>query len=460
MIFRVFPGLLLFAALGAPAAQLQPATAAKIDEIAAKALTDSGAPSVSIAVVQGGKLVLEKAYGNARLDPPAAAAPGMRYSIGSVSKQFLAAAVLLLSQDGKLSLDDRVSKYLPGLTRANEVTIRELLSHTSGYQDYYPQDYVPPFMRKPVTAAGILDTWAKKPLDFDPGTRWQYSNTNFVVAGQIVERVAGMPFFAFLEKRVLQPLGMKSAIDLDEHQLTEGDATGYTRFALGPPRPVQPEAPGWVYAAGELAMTAHDLALWDISLMEHRLLNSASFDAMTTPARLRNGAPTTYGLGIGVANDEGRLRLSHGGAVSGFVSSNSIWPEQGAALVVFANMDGANATGGMVSGVSQLLLANAEDANAAAALKKAREIFDGLREGRIDRELFSANGASYFTQQALSDSAESLKGLGAVETFRQTGASLRGGMTVRSFQIRFKEKSLRLVTLTLADGKLEQYLVQ
>jgi len=295
---RLFP--ILLAAANSLAAQLPSSTAVKIDAIAAKALIESGAPSVSMAIVQGGKIAYEKAYGKARLDPNRDARPEMRYSIGSVSKQLLAGTVLLLVQDGKLSLDDRVSRYLPNLTRAQEVTIRQLLTHTSGYQDYYPQDYVAPFMEKPVTADNILDQWAKKPLDFDPGTRWQYSNTNYVIAGRIVERVTGGPFFDFLSKRILQPLGMTSAINLAEQTMGPADAAGYTRFALGPPRPVKPEGRGWLFAAGELAMTAHDLALWDISLMEHKLLTPASLELMTTPVRLRNGTPTDYALGIEV----------------------------------------------------------------------------------------------------------------------------------------------------------------
>jgi D-alanyl-D-alanine carboxypeptidase len=384
----------------------------------------------------------------------------MRYSIGSVSKQFLAASILLLAEDGKLSLDDKVSRYLPALTRAGEITIRQLLSHTSGYQDYYPQDYVAPFMQKPVTAAGILDTWARKPLDFDPGARWQYSNTNFVVAGQIIEKVSGAPFFAFLSKRILQPLGMTSAIDLDTRTLGPSDAAGYTRFALGPPRPAIAEGFGWLYAAGELAMTAHDLALWDISLAERRLLSPASFDAMTTPMRLRNGAPTDYALGIGVSNADGHPRLSHGGAVSGFVSSNTIWPDQKAAVAVFANMDGSSATGAVTNGIGRLLLAQADDPGADAAFKQALEIYDGLREGKIDRRLFSSDAIAFFTPQVLGDASASLKSLGAPDSFNQTSVELRGGMVYRPFQIKFKDKTLRLSTLTLPDGKLEQYLIQ
>jgi CubicO group peptidase (beta-lactamase class C family) len=218
--------------------------AAKIDEIVAKALRDSGAPSVSIAVVQSGKIAYEKAYGRARLDPATDAGPEMRYAIGSVSKQFLAGAILLLVQDGKLSLDDRVSRYLPELTQAKDITIRQLLSHTSGYQDYCPQDYVTQFIGKPVTPEGILNEWGKKPLDFEPGTRWQYSSTNYVVAGLIVERVTGSPLFGFLTNHILQPLGMTSALDLDEQTPSLGgpwDATRRCREGAAARCPAEPQ---------------------------------------------------------------------------------------------------------------------------------------------------------------------------------------------------------------------------
>jgi CubicO group peptidase (beta-lactamase class C family) len=433
---------------------------AKIDEIAAKALAESGAPSVSIAVVESGKIALEKAYGKARLEPPVDARPDMRYSIGSVSKQLLAACVLLLVQDGKLSLDDRVSKYLPDLTRAGEVTIRQLLTHTSGYQDYYPQDYVAPFMLKPVSAAQIIDQWARKPLDFDPGTRWQYSNTNYVIAGRIVEKMTGGPFFDFLSKRILQPLGMTTAINLAEQTMGKQDAAGYTRFALGPLRPAPAEGRGWLFAAGELAMTAHDLALWDISLMEHTLLTPASINAMTTPARLHNGTPTNYALGVGVTEADGHPKWQHGGAVSGFVSLNTVWPDRKAAVVVFANEDGSTATTAIARQIAPLLLAEAEDPDAAGALQQARRIFDGLLAGKIDRSLLTADADAFFTEQVLGDAAASLKAQGPLVSLQQTSVELRGGMTYRHFEVKFKEKSLHLSTLTMPDGKLEQYLIQ
>jgi len=293
--------------------QLPPATAEQVDAAAAQALQDSPTPSVSIAIVQQGKIAYAKAYGNARLDPPLPARPEMRYAIGSISKQFLAGAVLLLAEEGELSLDDPVARFLPALTRAQDITIRQLLSHTAGYQDYYPLDYVAPFMLKTVTPDGILERWAKIALDFEPGTQWQYSNTNYAVAGRIVEKVSGVPLMTFLAQRIFGPLGMKSPLNLADHSLTETDATGYLRFGMGRLHPAPPEAPGWLFAAGELAMTARDLALWDQSLLEKRLLKPASLREMISPVRLKNGAPTSYALGVGVTNDEGHPKVFHGG---------------------------------------------------------------------------------------------------------------------------------------------------
>jgi len=455
--------LILLAALTAAGhldAQLPPVVAQEIDAIAVQALAENAAPSVSIAVVKDGKIAYVKAYGSARLDPVTPARPEMRYSIGSVSKQFLAAATLLLAEDGKLSLDDPVGRYLPELTRANEITIRELLSHTSGYQDYYPLDYVAPFMLKPVTAREILDQWAKKPLDFDPGTRWQYSNTNFVAAGRIVERVSGMPLMGFLEARIFRPLGITDALDLARHPLTGSDAAGYTRFASGPFRLAPPEGRGWLFAAGELGLTARDLAVWDISLIEHTLLKPASLVAMTRPARLKNGAPTDYGLGVGVSNADNHPKLSHGGAVSGFVSENTVWPDTGAAVVVLANVDGSNAPGRITNQIAPLLVADVLDPNAARELEQARRIFADLQQGQIDRALLSPDADAFFTVQVLADAEASLKPLGAPESFRQTSVELRGGMTYRHFAITCKGKTMHLSTFTTPEGKLDQYLIQ
>src|SRR5262245_56962882 len=201
--------VVLFTFTTAAAQQLTAAERARIDSSARAVLEATGAPSASIAVVRGAQIVYEQAYGIGRI-PNTAASPAMRYAVGSVSKQFTATALLLLAEEGKLSLDDRVAKWFPRLTRANDITVRQLLSMTSGYQDYWPQDYVFPEMQSPASPQAIVNRWAGKALDFDPGTQYQYSNTNYVMAAEIVEQVAGTPFMDFLQRRIFTPLQMTS----------------------------------------------------------------------------------------------------------------------------------------------------------------------------------------------------------------------------------------------------------
>lgn len=430
----------------------------KIDKAAQEVLNQTGVPSASVAVVKDGEIAYLQAYGSARLEPKTAATPEMRYSIGSISKQFTASGILLLQEDGKLSLDDKVSKFLPNLTRANEVSIRQLLSHTSGYQDYWPQDYVPPFMLTPITSEKIMDLWARKPLDFEPGTKWQYSNTNYVIAGVIIEKVSGEPLLKFLQERIFTPLGMKSVANIDQEKLGDTDATGYMRYALGPLRLAPKEGKGWLFAAGELAMPAGDLARWDISIIQQKLLKPASYAELETEVRLKNGLGTQYGLGLDVTTQQDRRALMHGGEVSGFTAENMVFPDDRAAVVVLTNQDAARASGELARRVSGILF-TVQDAATAAKTEQARKIFEGLQHGNIDRSLFTENANSYFDEQALKDFASGLGPLGAPVEFSQTREALRGGMTLRVYRIRFAQQSLRAWTYEMPDGKLEQYQV-
>jgi len=436
-------------------ATLDPALQQRIDRIAQQVLAQTGVPSASVAIVQHGKLAYTRAYGNARLQPPVPATPQMRYSIGSISKQFTAAAILLLQEEGKLSLDDAVGKYVPGLTQGDKVTIRQILSHTSGYQDYWPEDYVMTPMLHAESAQQILDTWAKKPLDFEPGTQWQYSNTNFVIAGRIVEAITGHPLMDLLTQRIFRPLGMKSVWNSDEARLTQADATAYYRHALGPLRPAPKEGPGWMFAAGELAMTAHDLALWDESLIAQSLLKPDSYKLMFTEVKLNSGKGTHYGLGVGVIDRDGHRSIEHSGEVSGFVSDNVVLVDDGVAIAVLTNQDAI----GAASIIARLAAPIVAGYPPTPEEKQAIAIYRDLQQGRIDRTLLAPNLSDYFTPEALADFKSSLAPLGEPLSFRQTSDQLRGGMTFRSFQIVYPAQRLRLTTYTYPDGKLEQFLI-
>jgi len=437
---------------------LSPELRTGIDDIANQVLKTTGVPSASIAVVQDGKIAYVQAYGAAKIDPHTPATPQMRYSIGSISKQFTAAAILLLAEEGKLSLDDPVSKYVPGLTEGDQITIRQLLSHTSGYQDFWPQDYVPPLMLKPITADQIMDRWAKIPLDFQPGTKWQYSNTNYVIAGVIVEKVAGMPLLQFLSQRIFVPLGMTSVADTNLNKLPPTDPTGYFKYALGPSHAAPKEGKGWMFAAGELAMTADDLAKWDIAVMNQNILKPASYREMETEVVLKDGVGTSYGLGVFVRNVNGHRVVEHGGEVSGFVADNSVMPDDKIAVVVLTNLDASQAASAIAGQVGTLLL-NAANPNDPKQDALMRRVYDGLQQGKIDRSLFTDNANAYFDDQALKDYASSLGPLGAPQAFTQARSSLRGGMTARIYQVKYPNKNLVIIVYEMPDGKIEQYLI-
>lgn len=451
---------LLAALAAAPAlAQAQDASArlaANVDSIANAVLASTGVPSATVAVVMHGQLAYAQAYGSAKLDPHVAATADMRYGIGSISKQFTAACVLLLQQDGKLKLDDPVSKYVPGLTRGNEVTIRQLLSHTSGYQDFWPQDYVPPAMEKAITPQAILDHWAKQPLDFEPGTRWQYSNTNFEIAALIVEKASGKPFFQFVRTRVLEPLGITTAIDFDALGPTSVQPTGYMRYGLGPLRPATSTGSGWMYGAGELAMTASDLAKWDIAMIKQSLLKPESYRAMETTVLLKNGTSANYGLGVDVDMSGGHRTVEHSGEVAGFTAENIVYPDDSAAVIVLTNQDAAPASTLIATSIGRTLFAT-EDADTQNRTARARAIFDGLQHGTIDRSFLTADASAYFSAQALIDFQSTLGPLGAPTAFVQTAQHERGGMLERIYRVTFAGRSLRVWTYEMADGKLEQY---
>ncbi|HEX6558647.1 MAG TPA: serine hydrolase domain-containing protein [Longimicrobiales bacterium] len=460
MIKRMNPFVLMAAAVVATSsAHAQDAGfKAKVDSIATQVLRNTGVPSASVAIVQHGQLVYANAYGEANLERHTTATPEMRYAIGSISKQFTAAAVLLLQQQGKLKVDDPVGKYVPGLSRGNEVTIRQILSHTSGYQDFWPQDYLMPPMRENVTPMQIMNRWAKQPLDFEPGTRWQYSNTGFVLAAMIVEKVSGVPFWQFVQTRILDPVGLKSASNFDANPRA-ADATGYIRYGLGPLRSAPDAGKGWMYGAGMLAMNASDLAKWDISLIRRSLLAPPSYGALFGETRLKSGAASNYGLGVFTQMQSGHFVIEHGGEVSGFTAENLVMPEDSAAIVVLTNQDAAPASGAIASQISRLLFAT-EDALSSSRTAQARAIFEGLQKGTVERALFTSNANAYFSEQALQDFAASLGPLGAPAGFVQTGTTKRGGMTMRSYRVTLEGgKLLRVWTYETADGKLEQYQV-
>ncbi len=425
----------------------------------------SGAPSVSVAVVEHGKLTYAKAFGKAGLEPARVADANTRYAMGSISKQFTVAAILLAAEQGKLSLDDKVSKYFPDLTRANEITLRQLLSHTSGYEDYAPQDYIIPEWTKPTTPEDLLNQWAKKPLDFDPGTQWQYSNTNFVLAGRIFEKATGERLVPFLRKNIFGPLGMATAADCSVTKTPE-DAVAYTRYGLGPARPALREAPGWYFAAGELCMTPSDLAKWDIAFLQKKILSTKSYAVFEHEVLLNNGDYTHYALGLELGQLDHIPAIYHGGEVSGFLAYSYMYPTREVAVIICSNQDGTDLITPLEQEIARWVMEPEKRGLAAsmgdaprAELDQVQGIVEGLQAGKINRALFTANANFYFTDLALGDFKDSLAPLGKLKSVTRRYAVLRGGMKARGYTAQFETKAVTLSIYMTDDGLYEQFLV-
>jgi len=431
-----------------------------IDTFLADYLRAKNLPGLSIAIVKNGELVFTKGYGKRSLEDGRPVETNTMFAIGSVTKQFTCALVLMLAEEGKLSVHDKAAKYFPDLTRANDITLLDLMNNVSGYADYYPLDFVDRRMQKEISPDELLRQYAGGKLDFEPGSRYSYSNTGFILLGRVVEKVSGEPFGEFLSRRILKPLGMEHTAyepDLTDDRL----ARGYTTFALSDPEYSAPEARGWIGAAGGIYSTTSDLAKWDMALIGGTVLKPESYELMTGPRKLNDGRLTEYGCGLGVRMQSGRQILAHNGAVSGFVAYNATVPSTRSALIVMCNQDGGY--GAVPGQILSLLLkepvSNVPKVAGPTAAEAAKKSFSGLQKGRVNRDELSEEFSLYLTDEKIAGAAKRLRSHGAVRDVEILTSNERGGMEVTTALLTFRKGTLRTLMYRMPDGKIEQFFV-
>lgn len=454
--------LALFAChASAQTAPFTPEIKAKIDAAVQKVLQDTDTPSAQIGVAEGGRVVFTAAYGMARIEPAAPATVEMKYGIGSVSKQFTAAAVMLLVERGKLRLDDPVSTWFPDVEHAKAVTLRMLLNQVSGYSDYYTEDYLTPELATPADPVAMMKRWTSKPLDFAPGTKWQYSNTNYLLAALIVQKVAGEPFFKFLTDNVLHPAGLTHVIDLGGGEVPVVPQ-GYVHFGFGPPRATPREAAGTVFGAGELAMPIGELLLWDTVVMKRKVLKPTSWQVMQAEFDLPDGSGDGYGMGYFLEARDDRRVIEHSGGLNGFTTLNQIYPDQNVAIGVLINSD--TATRPILRAIEDVIFAPAAAAPVKTDAKAdalVRTVLGQLAQGRIDRALLRPNLDFFFTDQVLADYKSSLAPLGEIKSLETLEAFERGGMYGWVYRVQGTAgKPIRALVYITKDGKLDQILLR
>ena len=449
---------LLLSPVAARAQSASPANPAVLDSIVHAHFDGKGLVGLSVGVMQDGKVVLAKGYGMASLAEGTPVTPATIFPIGSVTKQFTCSAVLLLEQDGKLAMTDKVAKYFPKLTRAHDVTLLDLGGMIAGYRDYYPLDYVDTEMLNDVSAADIMRAYATRPLDFEPRTRWSYSNTNFTILGALAEQVSGTSLGALMAKRIFQPLGMTHTT-FDPPTKGESTATGYRSWALGDPTPAQPEGKGWTGAAGAIWSTPTDLMTWDLALVTGKAIGAKGYKTLTTPQRLKDGRSTGYGCGDGITETGSAIMLSHGGAVSGSVTSNTVLPASRSAVVLLANSE--TGLGALSNALVAKLLPQVDAPRIAglSALDAARAYLSQLAAGKVDRSTLSADFNAHLTPALEQAASSSIGALGGIANVHVLGLRERGGMEVAILRLMVGKVPTAGTMYRTPDGKIQQVLI-
>ncbi len=456
-------------AFATPPPKLDRTIDAKIEQI----MRRDNVPGLSLLVAQGDRVYV-RGYGYADLATGRRVTPDTPFKIGSNSKQFTAVAILMLAEAGKLSVDDRVSKFYPDLQHSDEITLRELLTHTSGYTDFYPLDYLTPEFFTPVDPEMLAAEFARKPLDFKPGTQWQYSNTNYTILGNIVELESGMTLADFLNKNVFARAGLHHTHYGYDRDAQDGTAVGYTRFAFSAPVVSPTEAPGWTNGAGSLESTPSDILKWNQALFSGRVLQPRYLKMMITPAVLPSGKDTRYAFGVAVSRVGGHLFVRHSGGVGGQVSLYYEFPDQHTTIVALSNSDYdfvdirtlartiADELGVMPKRPSRTdtpppTPSPAPDARKNIAL--VSEFIAQLQSGTLDRSKLTPQFSGYLTPELTASAGAALRKLGTPLSVTQTDEEVRGGMQSSSYRIVFRSRTAMASMYRRPSGNIDQILL-
>ncbi len=287
----------------------------------------------SVLVAQGDKVVFEKSYGDANLEWNIPDDSLTKFRIGSMTKQFTAASILLLEERGKLGTDDFVKKYMPDAPAAwDKVTIYNLLTHTSGIPSFTSFPDYPASEATPTTPKALVDRFRDKPLEFQPGEKWNYSNSGYVLLGYLLEKISGQSYADFVTQNIFNPLGMKDSGYDSNSAIIPHRATGYS------PGPNGPVNSGYIdmtipFSAGALYSNTHDLLHWEQALYGGKVLSAASLKKMTTPYK------QDYGCGL-MIHTKGHLEYEHGGGIEGFNTEMAYYPDDKLTVIVLANLNG------------------------------------------------------------------------------------------------------------------------
>jgi len=396
MLRFMFGAWLACTSLGIAAQPLDPALTKRIDGDVQSILRRSGTPGATVLVVRNGQIVYRQAYGLRDRERRLPARTDTHYEIGSITKQFTVAAILQLQEAGKLDIDAKLATYLPTAPHASEVTLRQLLSHTSGLPDYLDGPKIEEEATHPTTFTQLMARIDGKPLDFAPGSHWSYDNTGYILLGRIVELVSHESYRHYVQTHLLDRAGMKQTFTVADEASVPGMAVGY-RHAEGRLERAPTIHDSWGWSAGNLVSTVDDLQKWNDALTGGRIVAPKSYTAMTTPVIIQQHS-AEYGFGLFVDTVEEQPRIGHTGGSFGFTSANEYFPKQDVRIIAFTNNGDNPEPGEMITTAvfNQLFPAIAAAAarpspgEDAAVTATTRTLFAQLQGGNEDTSRLSA----------------------------------------------------------------------
>ncbi len=307
-----------------------------IDEMMSKHFKD-GEPGASIIVTRKGKPIFRKGYGMANIELGVKIEPHMVFRLGSITKQFTSVCILMLMEQGKLDLQDEITRFLPDYpTQAHTITVEHLLTHTSGIMSYTSMPEFMKYMRTDMSLDELINMFKLQPMDFAPGTRFNYNNSGYVLLGAIVEKASGIPYADFLKQNIFEPLGMKNTYFDMPQPLIPGRVAGYRAGANGYENAdyISMTLP---HAAGSMASTVDDMALWDAALYTEKLVKQESLKKAWTSYTLKDGTKTGYGYGWAVSDFQGHNMIIHGGGINGFVTDGFRFQDEEVYVCILTN---------------------------------------------------------------------------------------------------------------------------
>jgi CubicO group peptidase (beta-lactamase class C family) len=387
---------LLCAATLAPAGAGAQPIRSRIDSVVNSYLADGKAAGMSVAVVRGRDTLVLKGYGFADLEFDVPTPGRAIYEIGSVTKQFTAASILLLQERGKLVLDDPLTKYLPNYpVQGHTVTLRRLLDHTSGIKGYTEMPEFGAFMMRHEPRDSLVALFANKPFDFAPGEAEVYNNSAYFLLGLIIEKVSGESYAEFVRKNLFEPAGMRDSRYCSESAVVKRRAHGYDQGPNGLQRARYLDHL-WPFAAGSLCSTAGDLVAWNRALHGGKILSPASYKEITTPGTLNDGTRLRYAKGLAVHLVSGHRVIEHGGGINGFLSASDYFPDDDAIIVVLVNTAGAVRPDAVVASLADLVLGKKPTTPVAFTgdLKTLAGTYSGVGRGADQRLVLSAAGGT------------------------------------------------------------------